>query len=387
MTLKLPILIVDDEPDILKILEEVLQEDYEVILAEGSAQAIEAMIKKPPHVILSDVNMPEVNGIEMLRKIRTFEPDIPVIFLTGHGDKDLVIQAMDAGGYGFIEKPADEDEILLAIKQAAHHHQLIKNNHDHNRQLMRKNISLKKLQNLLTETKKDASKSRHLAHEIRNPLTVVSGMVRLIRADLTKATVDFEAVNTKLDKIEKAITRSTTIIQETLRSSGQEAIFSLTNMVDLVEDCWLQFEGLDSTKSLKFQLSSSHPNIHIQCQSIQISQVLTNLIKNAIEAQAECESPWIKVTLNLNHQSVDLMVSDGGPGVDQDVMASIFKEGFTTKGQDGNGIGLFLSKKIVEEVHGGSMSYDTSPPYSCFKVNLPIEQQIQLKQPQKKDAA
>ena len=323
---------------------------------------------KPPHVILSDVNMPEVNGIEMLRKIRTFEPDIPVIFLTGHGDKDLVIQAMDAGGYGFIEKPADEDEILLAIKQAAHHHQLIKNNHDHNRQLMRKNISLKKLQNLLTETKKDASKSRHLAHEIRNPLTVVSGMVRLIRADLTKETVDFEAVNTKLDKIEKAITRSTTIIQETLRSSGQEAIFSLTNMVDLVEDCWLQFEGLDSTKSLKFQLSSSHPNIHIQCQSIQISQVLTNLIKNAIEAQAECESPWIKVTLNLNHQSVDLMVSDGGPGVDQDVMASIFKEGFTTKGQDGNGIGLFLSKKIVEEVHGGSMSYDTSPPYSCFKV-------------------
>jgi DNA-binding NtrC family response regulator len=118
---KAKILIVDDDPDIVTMLEDRLQaSDYGTVVARDGVQALELIEQETPHLMLLDLDMPRLTGLEVLRrlqKIRTVE-DIPVIVMTAHASIDAAVEAMKTGAYDFLTKPLDKDHLLFVISKA-----------------------------------------------------------------------------------------------------------------------------------------------------------------------------------------------------------------------------------------------------------------------------
>ncbi len=119
------VLIIDDEDDLRSILNDVLSgEGFSVSEASNGAIGLESFRKDPPHAVLLDLNMPQMNGIETLTAIKLINPRVPIIILTAHGDIPTTVEVMRLGAYDFTTKPPDFDRLLLLIKRAVEHYQL-----------------------------------------------------------------------------------------------------------------------------------------------------------------------------------------------------------------------------------------------------------------------
>ena len=120
------ILVIDDERSIRNSMKDILQyEGYEVVLAENGMEGLVSVKSEKPDVVLCDIKMPKMEGIEVLERIKEFSADTPVIMISGHGTIDTAIEAIRKGAYDFIEKPLDLNRILITIKNATDKHLLI----------------------------------------------------------------------------------------------------------------------------------------------------------------------------------------------------------------------------------------------------------------------
>ena len=113
-------LLVDDEPGILKVLSISLADrGYRVFTAENGEEALQIFEEKRPAIVLTDIKMPGMDGIDLLRKIKEESPDTEVIMITGHGDMELAVQSLKHAASDFITKPIDDDALDIALKRAA----------------------------------------------------------------------------------------------------------------------------------------------------------------------------------------------------------------------------------------------------------------------------
>lgn len=112
------VLIADDEPNMIWALKKALsKEEYEIISADNGEEAVEGLAEEPDLIIM-DLKMPKMNGLEALRKIKEINPKIPVIMITAHGTTDTAVEAMKIGALDYISKPFDIDELKVVIKKA-----------------------------------------------------------------------------------------------------------------------------------------------------------------------------------------------------------------------------------------------------------------------------
>jgi len=120
------ILVIDDERSIRNSMKDILQyEGHDVILAENGMEGLVSVKSEKPDIVFCDIKMPKMEGIEVLKRIKEFSTDTPVIMISGHGTIDTAIEAIRKGAYDFIEKPLDLNRLLITIKNATDKHQLI----------------------------------------------------------------------------------------------------------------------------------------------------------------------------------------------------------------------------------------------------------------------
>ena len=113
------ILLIDDEPDIVRVLSMSLKADgYDVIPAHSGTEGIEVFERERPDIVLTDIKMPGMDGIQVLKKIKSIEPQSEVIIITGHGDIDNTIEALQYGASDFINKPVRDEALAIALKRA-----------------------------------------------------------------------------------------------------------------------------------------------------------------------------------------------------------------------------------------------------------------------------
>lgn len=123
------ILIVDDEKNYPKILGEVLKEEgFSPVTSQSALEALEIMKSKHIDLVLTDVMMPGIDGIELLVKIKEIVPDIPVIIMTAHGSVERAVEAMQKGAYTYILKPFDNETLVAHIQKAISIHEIVKEN-------------------------------------------------------------------------------------------------------------------------------------------------------------------------------------------------------------------------------------------------------------------
>jgi two-component system NtrC family response regulator len=123
------ILIVDDEKNYLTILSAVLEDEgFEVLTALGAREALELYKTSDLDLILTDMKMPEMDGIELLEHIKSHDADLPVIMMTAHGTVDKAVEAMQKGAYTYILKPFDNERLIIYAKKAISMYQVVKEN-------------------------------------------------------------------------------------------------------------------------------------------------------------------------------------------------------------------------------------------------------------------
>src|SRR5437763_12288201 len=120
------VLVVDDEPDVVQSVKDLLRLDYDVFTATKAADGLKILEQRPIDVVMSDQRMPEMSGVEFLQRVKDPHPDATRLLFTGYADIHAVIDAINQGNvYRYIQKPWDPDELQTVIREACERHDLI----------------------------------------------------------------------------------------------------------------------------------------------------------------------------------------------------------------------------------------------------------------------
>lgn len=212
-----------------------------------------------------------------------------------------------------------------------------------------------------------------IAHEINNPLSVITGNSTLLKKKIEKGEIDPSDFSHRLNKIEQTSHRLAKIVNglRTFSRNGEHDPFIISEFGYLLE------ESLDLS-SERFLANDTRliidpiPKVKISCRATQISQVFINLFNNALDATAHLLERWVKISFQQTEDSIIIFVSDSGKGVDPDILDKIFEPFFTSKETGkGTGLGLSLSKKIIE-MHNGELVLDNTALNTTFIVTLPL---------------
>ena len=244
----------------------------------------------------------------------------------------------------------------------------------------------KKVQFELSKARSDAEHAGRLAalgemissvaHEIRNPLTVISGRALFMLKAVAKAPLTAEQVSVESQKITSMVERITKIIQTVLKFSRGEGHgeFAKASVKDLVEEAIFLTEIKCKTSSVEFLRTEIDATLMINCQALQLSQVLVNLVNNAVDALEGKSAKWVKIEIRaLAGDRVEFRVMDSGLGIPPEIRARLLEPFFTTKpAGKGTGLGLSISRGIIEK-HQGKLWIDADAPNTTFVFDLPVE--------------
>lgn len=407
------ILVVDDTPQDLLLLCELLQPLYRVRVANAGKSALAAVAGEPrPDLILLDVMMPGMDGMEVLRRLGASQDtrDIPVIFVTALQDEDDEQRGFELGAADYIHKPIKGAIVLSRIRAQldarAARDMLKKNNLRLVNQVAEGAHALEQAQLQLLQSEKMAAMGQlaaGVAHEINNPISFVNsnmGTLETYLDDILFIVSAYERAealtgNTKaFDEVREARLKcSYDFLKQdiiNLVAESKEGIGRVRQIVKDLKDFsrigdtdwqWTDIhQCIDSTlnivrNELKYHCTvtrSYGPLPKIRCLASQLNQVLMNLLVNAgqaIEGQGE-----ITITTLLDGEdAIKVLIEDSGKGIAPDAMPHIFEPFFTTKPVGkGTGLGLSLAWSIIER-HRGKMEVASEPGLGAtFTITLPI---------------
>lgn len=210
--------------------------------------------------------------------------------------------------------------------------------------------------------------SAGIAHEINNPLAIISGSVGL----LSKFKDNPEKLAAKVETIQKSCDRIARIVSSLKKfsRSGNKSNFKTNEMSNIAREALALTDAKSKRHSTPVTFDCS-TNMNVDCDEVEIEQVLVNLINNAIDAVKSKSEKWVKITLFEDAESQVLRVMDSGPGIPENVRAKLFDPFFTTKKVgEGTGLGLSISKGILDE-HKATITVVADSPNTCFEIRFP----------------
>jgi signal transduction histidine kinase len=351
------ILLVDDEAGIRKVLGISLADSgYTVHTAESGEEALRMFKEIAPAIVLTDIKMPDMDGIELLRRIKQENPDTEVIMFTGHGDMELAIKSLKYEATDFVTKPINDDVLEIALKRARERISMRNTLREYTENLER--LVEEKAQQLL-EAERMAAVGQtitELSHTIKNMADGLKGSIFVlgkgIELDNRKYLLEgWKMAEGNPDKIRN--------LSLDLLNYGKYADvhFSLCDPNTPAKEAakLMRSKAKEQGVKLKMELDCELKPIYFDPDAIH--RCLLNLVTNAIDACSEGKAAGkgkkvIVKTLSSKGWGVEYQVIDNGGGMDAEISGKIFQSFFSTKGTHGTGIGLMMTKKIVNQHEG-----------------------------------
>ena len=402
------VLVVDDDLALLQALPRALCLRMDGITVDTSSSAHDALdliAKNEYDAIVSDIKMPEMDGIALLAEIRARRPDTPTLLITGHGERNLAVGALRGGAYDFIQKPIDRDYFVASLKRAidarrlrrqiqaqqselARHAQELEATIQERTRELREAIALKD-QLLLSEQEsrklaEEAVRVREqflsiASHELKTPLTTLKVTLQLLDRQFRQPEPELARVETYLSRLWKQFDRLEILIEELLDASRiQQGRLELrqevVDLVSLVEQVLDRFDCAAERKPAPQISLEAAPTIIGAWDPSRLDQVVTNLISNALKYSPEGSE--VRVSLQQSNSHAVLVVSDQGIGIAPDDRKRLFqpfvRSDVARSSVGGSGLGLYITARIVEQ-HGGDIRVQSEPGNgSTFTVLLPL---------------
>jgi len=365
------ILLVDDEPDIREVLRLSLTDfGYRVLEAENGDQALHLFREVQPPVVLTDIKMPGMDGIQLLQKVKHDNPETEVIMITGHGDMDLAIRSLKNEATDFIVKPINVDVLEIALQRA--------NERILTRQKLREYTeSLENLVKEKTELQNHLSTLGlmigSISHGIKGLLTGLDAGMYLLDSgfaqnDGKRIQEGWEVTKSMVERIRKMVADILFYAKERdLKWERIDALSFADEVARVVAHKMtahkIEFAKDFDPKAGQFEIDTSY-----------VHAALINILENAIDACLRDPSkPAHKIAFTVRYHKdyIRFDVFDDGIGMDDQTLSKLFTPLFSSKGDKGTGLGLFIANKIVEQ-HGGKIDVkSTLGQGSLFSVKIP----------------
>ena len=378
------ILIVDDEPHILSILKESLTASgFEVSTRSSGEEALAYLADHQPDLMVVDLRMPGISGLDLIRQGRKSMPDTEVIILTGYGDMKSAVEALRLGAYDYLTKPVDMERLLQTLRNGADRRRLVLQN----RSLIR---SLEESNRIKAEF------INGMSHEFRTPLGHILGFSQILQdtlEDLTEKQIRY------IENIQSAASGLLglfeNILQFSILKSGEAhvkpAAFTPT---DLLERSLLPFRDPAMLKGLTLSHECAEPDRSVTADPEICRKALSCLLDNAVKFTPDGGTITVSAEVrpspdlppgtdgdDLAETIADgwlhIAVADSGPGIAQEHQERIFGlfeqgDASLTRHHQGTGLGLALARSLAK-IHGGSLVVDSRPGAgSTFTLILPL---------------
>jgi signal transduction histidine kinase len=371
------ILVIDDEIGPRESLRMLLKPDYNVQTADCVEAGLKLLKEKQPDTIVMDIRMPGMTGIEGLRRIREIDPHLSVIMLTGFGALETAKEAVRLGANDYISKPFDAGEMREVIGRNVERTRLQRASENASAEIKELNSRLLKQ---LAQKERLASlgqASAEFVHDLGNPLTIVWGYVQLLAKKLERQDTGSEAEKSGSLKELEIIEQNVRLCRELLtmwqsygsvEASPPKAISVSAVLREVVKGA----SAVAAQSGLELKSNIGDDQCLLMGDAVQINRAIQNVIINAIQASAEKKGP-VLVDCTRKDFYVDIRVEDSGSGIDPSQINKIFDPYFTTKqSKSGTGLGLYITKKVIED-HSGSIKVDSTPGVgTVFTIRLPL---------------
>jgi len=388
------ILIVEDDECLRGLFVESLRDRYECFTASNAQEALDLLAHQEFALVISDVQMPGLSGIELLRKIISSFPDVAVVIVSGVDRSQRVIDALRLGAFDYLIKPCDLDVLQLSVEGALERRALIRNGKLYKQELERRNAELAaqkaelvRLQAQLLQSKKMASIGQlaaGVAHELNNPAGFIySNMESLHRCTSQLSRVlnaydqaplsaelasEIQAIKGEIG-FEDLLSEFRSIVEDCQEGASRirDIVFNLRTFSRLDEAELKRVDihtGIEATirllsqyySSTRLTLTRKYSQLPlVECFAGQLNQVWMNLLTNAAQAIG-LQAGEVRIETAVQDDAVVVRISDTGQGIAPDYLDKIFDPFFSTKPVgEGTGLGLSISYGIIAS-HGGSIS-------------------------------
>jgi len=365
------ILLVDDEADIRDVLEIALSDSgYTVRTAENGNEALRLFRELNPPVVLTDIKMPSMDGIELLRKIKFENPETEVIMITGHGDMALAIESLKNEATDFVTKPINVDALEISLKRAYDRILMRRQLRDYTENLERLIREKTELQDHLSSLGLMISS---ISHGIKGLLTGLDGGMYLLDSGFAKQNQNqtqegLEVVKIMAERIRKMVMDILYYAKERNVSWERVNVLSFAKEVTLTVAPKIKKQGIE----LVCEFDPSLDEFEIDQGSIHAA--LINILDNAVDACINDKSKQAhQVIFSVKEEKDHILfvISDNGIGMDAETREKIFTLFFSSKGKKGTGLGLFISDRIIKQ-HGGSIEVKSKSGHGTqFRIKIP----------------
>jgi len=384
------ILIAEDELGIRTALTMLLEEEgYEITTVKDGEQAIEAIRAEHFDLVISDIRMPGMNGLQLLEEIRKLPAAPEIVIITAYGSIETAIQALKNGARDFLIKPFSNELLKMTVARTLKL-----------RELSEENKKLRELERMKKEF------ITMLAHELRTPLTAIKGYLKLVLSgmagELEALQKDYlGVVNMNSDKLQNIINKM--IDMGHLETSEFSLELANTNTLSVIWEAIAEVQEAYEKKHLKMEVNLAASLRPIMVDPSRMKQIITFLLDNAIAYSQPYHRIWLTVDRWKGVESIrqqdlpmsyvdltdleaidylEISIKDEGPGIPKDKLSRIFEkfyqvENLYTRQVGGLGIGLSLCKKLVELMGGKIWALSREGEGSTFSFILPWRQGLE----------
>lgn len=369
--MKKKILLVDDEKDIRDVLNLTLTDmGYEVFEAEDGDAALRVFQDVWPPIVLTDIKMPNMDGIELLQKIKHENPEAEVVMITGHGDMDLAVKSLKYEATDFITKPINVHVLEIALQR-------VRDKILTRQQLKEYTESLEKLVREKTELQDHLSSLglmiSSISHGIKGLLTGLDGGMYLLEKGFTQKNKDqikegWQIVKQMVEHIRKMVLDIIFFAKE--RDLRWERIDALS----FAEEVARVFEPKTRNQNIAFEKEFDSKIGEFEIDAGFVHSALLNILENAADACSRDKAKADhKISLRVIQDDTHILfeVTDDGVGMDTETCEKIFTPFFSLKGEKGTGLGLYIANKIIEQ-HGGEITVNSKLRQgTSFRIKIP----------------
>jgi signal transduction histidine kinase len=366
-TYKQTILVVDDLPENIDLLDGILRPQYKVKAALNGENALKIAFSDPPDLILLDIMMPEMDGYAVCEQLKADAQtcDIPVIFISALEEMEDKVKAFYVGGVDFIMKPFQAEEVLVRVET----HLSLRNMQ---KRLQEQNIQLQRYATELQDANAELAQYAYVvSHDLKAPLRAIHNYARFLREDLEPLLHEEHRIY--LDGLSQAVQEADTLIKDILELSRIERGTRESEVVDI--GAWLRslISSLLFPPDVKIIMKDDWPMLAIE--PVIFRQIFQNLLSNAVKFNT---SPHKQVELDWGESEeggYEFSVRDNGIGIDSEFQTRIFqmfRRLHTREEFEGTGIGLAIVKKAVSKLRGTIRVESEPGKGSSFFVTLPI---------------